>query len=118
MSDQKQQPPSKALTSRNTVQKQDPDIFKGIGRFAGSPYHIQVDMNITLKQTPCRPVLIHLKEAFKKEIDKMFQASVIRPVKEATLWINSFILVEGKDKSGNLKLCICLDPTNLNKAIL
>ena len=121
VSDQKQQPLSKALTPRNTVQKQDPvititskeqilskypDVFKGIGRFPNLPYHIQVDMNITPKQTPCRPVLIHLKEDFKKEIDKMLQASVIRPVTEATLWINSFILVEGKDKSGNPKLCM------------
>ena len=133
VSDQKQQPPSKALTSRNTGQKQDPviritskeqilskypDIFEGIGRFPSLPYHIQVDTNITQKQTPYRPVPIHLKEAFKKEIDKMLQASVIRQVTETTLWINSFILVEGKDKSGNLKLHICLDPTNLNKAVI
>ena len=48
----------------------------------------------------------------------MLQASVIRPVKEATLGINSFILVERKDKSGNPNLCICLDPTNLNKAVI
>ena len=33
-------------------------------------------------------------------------------------WINSFVLVKGKDKLGNLKLRICLDPTNLNKAIV
>ena len=133
MSDQRQQPPSKAVTSRNTVQKQDPvilitskeqilskypDVFQGIGRFPSSPYHIQVNTNITPKQTPCRPVLIHLKEAFKKEINKMLQASVIRPVTEATLWINSFVLVEGKDKSGNPKLFICLDPMNLNKAVI
>ena len=82
------------------------------------PYHIHVDMNITPKQTPCRQVPIHLKEAFTKEIDDMLQASVIRPVTEATLWINSFILVEGKDKSGNPKLCICFDPKNLNKAVI
>ena len=133
VSDQKQQPPSKALTSRNTPQKQDsvititskeqilskyPDVFKGIGRLPGLPYHIQVDMNITPKQTLCRPVPIHLKEAFKKEIDKMLQAGVIRPVTEATPWINSFVLVEGKDKSGNPKLHICLDLTNLNKAVV
>ena len=48
----------------------------------------------------------------------MLQANVIRPVTEATPWINSFILVEGKDKLGNPKLCICLDPTNLNKAVI
>ena len=119
-------------TSSNIVQKQDPgitisikeqilskypDVFKGIGRFPGSPYYIQVDMNITPKQTLCRPVPIHLKEAFKKEIDKMLQAGIIKPVKEATLWINSFVIVEGKDKSGSPKLCICLDLMNLNKAV-
>ena len=61
---------------------------------------------------------IHLKERFKKEIDKMLQAGVLKPVTEATPWINSFVLVKSKDKSGNLKLHICLDPTNLNKAII
>ena len=75
-------------------------------------------MNITLKQTLCMPVPIHLKEAFKKEIDKMLQAGVISSVNGATPWINSFVLVEGKDKSGNPKLHICLDPMNLNKAVI
>ena len=48
----------------------------------------------------------------------MLHAGIIKPVKEATLWINSSILVEGKDKLGNPKLCICLDLTNLHKAIV
>ena len=47
----------------------------------------------------------------------MLQAGVMKPVKEAILRINSFILIEGKDKSGNPKLHICLDLMNLNKAI-
>ena len=59
---------------------------------------------------------IHLKEDFKKEIDKMLQAGIIKPVKEASPWINSFILIKGKDKLGNPKLHMCLDLTNLNKA--
>ena len=84
LSDQRQEPPSKASTSisRNTVQKPNPsiainskeqilskypDVFEGISRFPSLPYHIQVDLNIMLKQTPCRPVPIHLKEAFKKK---------------------------------------------------
>ena len=48
----------------------------------------------------------------------MLQAGIIKPVKEANPWINSFILIEGKDKLGNPKLCICLDLVNLNKAII
>ena len=47
----------------------------------------------------------------------MLQASVLAPVHEVTPWINSFVLVESKDKLCNLKLHICLDPNNLNKAI-
>ena len=48
----------------------------------------------------------------------MLQAGVLKPVEEATPCINSFYLVEGKDESGNWKLRICLDPINLNKAIV
>ena len=48
----------------------------------------------------------------------MVQAGVLKPVTEAIPWINSFMLVESKDKSGNHKLRICLDPTNLNKVII
>ena len=43
---------------------------------------------------------------------------VLKPVHQATPWINSFVLAGGKDKFGNLKLRICLDPTNHNKAIV
>ena len=39
-------------------------------------------------------------------------------MQEVTPWINSIVPVEDKDKSGHLKLRICLDPTNLNKAIM
>ena len=46
----------------------------------------------------------------------MLQVRVLKPVNQATPWINSFVLVEGKDKQGNLKLRLCLDLTNLNKA--
>ena len=83
-----------------------------------SPYHIQLDQSIKPKQTPCRPILVHLKEALQHEIDEMLKVGVLKPVYEATPWINSFVLVEGKDKLGNLKLMICVDPTNLNKVIV
>ena len=61
---------------------------------------------------------MHLKEDFQHEIDKMLKVGVLKPVHEATPLINSFVLVEGKDKLGNLKLRISLDPTNLIKAIV
>ena len=108
--------PNIVITSKEQILSNYPDIFEGIGKFPGPPYCIQVDPNISPKQTTCRPVPIHLKEAFKKETDKMLQAGIIKPVKEDTYWINRFVLIEGKDKSGYLTLHICLDPTSLNKS--
>ena len=107
----------KLITSKDQILHEYPDVFEGIGNFPGPAYHIQIDPSITLKQTPCHPIQVHLKEAFKQEIHKMLQAGVLAPVNEATPWINNFVLVKRKGKSGNLKLHICLDTTNLNKAI-
>ena len=108
----------KLVTSKGEILAAYSDVFNGIGQIPGPPYHIQVDPSVTSKQTTCQPVLVHLKESFKQEIDKILQVGVLKPVNHATLWINSFVLVEGKDNLGNLKLGKCLDPTNLNKAIV
>ena len=108
----------KLVTSKEQILHEYPDVFEGINSFPGPPYHIQIDPNVTPKQTPCHPIPVHLKEAFKQEVDKMLQAGELKPVHETTPWINRFVFVESKDKLGNLKLSICLDPTNLNKAIM
>ena len=112
------QPNDQLVTQKEHIMARFPDVFEGVGKFPGEPYKIQLDPNVPPKQTPCRPVLIHLKQAFKVEIDKMLKAGVLTPVHEATLWINSFVLVEGNDQHSQPKLQICLDPTNLNKAIV
>ena len=109
----------KIVKSKEQIQKQYPGLFKGIGQFPGEPYHIHVNQSITPKQTPCRPIPVHLKQTFQQEIEKMLAIGVIKPLHEATPWIKSFILVESTDKSnGKPKLLICLDLTNLNKAII
>ena len=108
----------KLATGKDQILQSYPDVFEGIGCFPDPPYHIQLGPGITPKQTPCRPIPVHLEKAFKQEIDKMLKVGVLKPVHEATPWINYFVLVEGKDKTGNLKLRICLDPTNLNKVIV
>ena len=81
-------------------------------------YHIHINPNVIPKQISYQPIPVHLKDSFKEEIDLMLQVGVLKPVNQATPWINSFLHVEGNDKLGNLKLRIFLDPTNLNKAIV
>ena len=80
----KKQQASKLIISKDQNMAQYPDVFEGIETFLGPPYTIQLDPSIQPKQTPCRPVPIHLKESFKKEIDKMLQVGVLKPVTEAT----------------------------------
>ena len=107
----------KLITNEEMTLLEDPDVFQGVGKFPGADYHIQIDSSVPPKQTPCQPIPIHLKELFQQELNKMLQGGVLVPVHKATPWINSFVFVEGKGNIGNLTLCICLDPTNLNKAI-
>ena len=108
----------KLITSKDQILQAYSDVFDGIGCFPRPPCHTQVDPSVTPMQTPCWPMLVHLKEPFKQEIEKMLQAGVLKPVHQATPWINSLVLVEGKDRLGKLKLRICLDPTNPDKAIV
>ena len=112
----KKQDVSKRITNKEKILTYYQDVFEGTGKFPGSS--IQIDSSNPPKQTSCCPIPVHLKESFKQEIEKMLKAGILKPVHEATPWINSFVLVEGKDKSDNLKLHICLDPINLNKVIL
>ena len=94
------------------------EYYADVFEWAGPTYHIQVDPKVPPKQTPVRPVPVHLKEAFKQELDKMLQAGHLKPVHEATPWINSYVIVEGKDKLGRLKPRICLNPKNINVAVI
>ena len=110
--------PPKLITTCEQIKQHYPDVFDGIGRFLGSPYHINVDPTVHPKQTPCRPVPINFKGAFQREISQMLNVGVLLPVNKATPWINSFVLVEKTTNNGQVKLRICLDPTNLNKAII
>ena len=50
----------------------------------------------------------------------MESTGVIKKVsqEEFTQWISSYVLVETTDKDGKPKLHICLDPSNLNKAVI
>ena len=106
------------VTQKEQIKALYSDVFEGIGCFPGKPYHINLNQSVTPVQTQCRPVPVHLKEVFKQEINKMLDAGILKPVEKVTPWINSFVLVKGKNPDGSIKLRICLDPTNLNKAVI
>ena len=110
--------PKILVTWKEHIMYQYPYVFEGIGQFPGEPYHIQIDPKVPLKQTPCRMVPVHQKELFMKELDKKVNTGILKSVHNSQPWINSFVIVESQDRQGKPKLRICLDPTNLNKAVI
>ena len=107
----------KLITSKEMTLHEYPDVFEGLASSQDQIMTSRLNPIYHPSKHLADQSPIHLKEKFQQEINKMLQAGVLAPVHEATPWINSFVLVESKDKLGNLKLYICLDPTNLNKAI-
>ena len=55
----------KLVTSTKQILQSYPDVFDGIECYPGPPYNIQLDQSMIHKQAPCRPIQVHLKEAFQ-----------------------------------------------------
>ena len=58
------------MKTKEQIQEQYPELFEGIGWFPGEPYHIHANPSITPKQTPCRPIPVHLKQLSNKKLKK------------------------------------------------
>ena len=88
-----------------------PDVFEGLGCLPGS-YEIAIDHLVSPVKHAPRRVPVSIKTRVKEELDRLVNLQVITTVKEPTEWISSMICVKKPNK-----LCICLDPKDLNKAI-
>ncbi|XP_055916267.1 uncharacterized protein LOC129949066 [Eupeodes corollae] len=89
------------------------DVFEGLGCLK-EKCHFKVKCDVTPVVDSPRKIPFALMSDFKKELERLENLNVITEVKEPTTWVNSIVLV--KKPNGNLRLC--LDPRNLNKAIL
>ena len=95
------------------LQREHPEVFgAGVGRLEGK-YRIALDNSIQPVQHPPRRAPIPLRDALKGTLDDLVQQDIIAPVQQPTPWVSSMVAVPKKDG----KLCICLDPCDLNKAI-
>ena len=98
---------------KSSVIEKYPMVFNDeLGSLPGI-YTIKLDTNAKPVQQPPRPVPVHLKEAYKTELDNLEQQGVIRKVTEYTDWVNSIVLVKRKNNT----IRVCLDPRELNKNI-
>ena len=77
-------------------------------------YDIKTDPTIPPVQHRRQKVPIGYKEEIKKELAEMVQQKIIIKETEPTPWVSSLTY----PKKANGKLRICLDPKDLNKAII
>ena len=70
---------------------------------------------------------IHLQDDFQKEMRNLEQLGILEKTKDVIEWVNSFVIMEKKiptdsnssqGHSMNKKLRVCLDPRDLNEALV
>ncbi|GFN80973.1 Pol polyprotein [Plakobranchus ocellatus] len=111
------------MTQQRTVKdkehliKEYPEVFRGIGKFQGT-YDIHLDQSVPPSIHPPRKDPLKLKDKINSELDKMTNLGIIEKIKEGepTEWVNVNSLVYREKANGRLRLC--LDPKDLNRAIL
>lgn len=104
---------SSPFTTRQLIQWYPAVFGDGVGHLEGQ-YHIRLDESVTPIQHSPRRVPVPLREALQSTLGDLTQQGIIIPVQRPTPWISSVVIVP--KKNGNLR--ICLDPQDLNRAIL
>ena len=100
---------------KHSIEKEYPELFKGIGLMDGK-------ISIKLKDgaiphiEPIQRVPHAMQEPLKLELDKLVREGILHKVdiSEPIEWLNSFVCV----RKTNGKIRLCLDPTHLNKWII
>ena len=90
------------------------DVFgEAIGCIPGE-YDIKVDEDVRPVVHPPRSVPSALRDKVKDELNRMEEIGILKKVTEPTPWVSSMVVVKKKTINA---VRICIDPSNLNKAI-
>ena len=88
---------TQSTPAKEYLMKEYKDVFSGIGTLPGGPYHIELKENYkAVQHAPCQ-VAVSLKSAYKAELQRLLDASIITEVHGHTEWINSIVPVKGPD---------------------
>ena len=107
------EPGSVTIDSTRDLQALFPNSFDCIRDMKGK-YDIKTDPTVPPVQHGGWKVPIEYKEEIKKELAEMVWQRIITKQTEPTPWVSSLMY----PKKANSKLRICLDPKDLNKAII
>ena len=100
------------VTNASNIMQKNPTLFSGLGKLEGE-YHISLKEDAKpFALTVPRKVPLPLLSETKKEIDRMLEMGVIRPVQEATEWCAPIVIVP--KPNGKVRLCVDLTKLNLS----
>ena len=103
------------INSKEDLLRMYPECFKQEGRyFQNFRYEIKIDPTAQPKARAARRVPFEIGPKLKAKLEDMEKRGIIKKVKGPTRWVNSLV-VETKP-NGDLR--VCLDPSDLNKAIV
>lgn len=105
----------------NTVKMESDAIIKEYSDVLGEEigclpgeYEIKLDKSVQPVVHAPRPVPVAIRDQLKIELDHLERCGIIKQEKEPTRWVNSMVCV--RKKNGRVRICI--DPIDLNKAIM
>ena len=90
-----------------------PNSFDRLGSLKGE-YNIRIDPTVKPATHARRKVPIESKEAIDRELDYLIEEEIIMEQVEPTPWVSSVTF----PMKPNGEVRVCLDPSNLNKAII
>ena len=107
------EPGTVSCKTMEDLKKLYPNSFDRLGSLKGT-YNIRVDPTVKPATHARRKVPIESKEAIDKELDYLIEEEIITEQVEPTPWVSSVTF----PRKPNGEVRVCLDPSNLNKAII
>ena len=107
------EPGTVSCKTMEDLKKLYPNSFDSLGSLKGA-YNIRVDPTVKPATHARRKVPIESKEAIDKELDYLIEEEIITEQVEPTPWVSSVTF----PRKPNGEVRLCLDPSNLNKAII
>ena len=107
------EPGTVSCKTMEDLKKLYPNSFNRLGSLKGA-YNIRVDPTVKPVTHARRKVPIESKEAIDKELDYLIEEKIITEQVEPTPWVSSVTF----PRKPNGEVRVCLDPSNLNKAII
>ena len=97
----------------NNVSEKYADLFDNKIGCIDTKVKLVLDKDVKPKISPFRRIPFSIRDDLKRELDRMQEREIIKPIEEPTEWVSNIVIV--KKNNGNLR--ICLDPQQLNRAI-